>query len=133
MTTPALLTAVEAVSHVHLIVGSNPLAGARCTRALEVGALPKLIAPADATLHYGLAKRIEEGKVEWIKRDFQDSDLTSLGREEVDHVVDAVFVTAGGKNAVSTHISSLCRRLRVPINVADAPNLCTFTLLSTLR
>lgn len=131
MTTPALLTAVEAVSHVHLIVGSNPLAGARCTRALEVGALPKLIAPADATLHYGLAKRIEEGKVEWIKRDFQDSDLTSLGREEVDHVVDAVFVTAGGKNAVSTHISSLCRRLRVPINVADAPNLCTFTLLST--
>lgn len=30
-----------------------------------------------------------------------------------------------------THISTLCRRLRVPVNVADAPNLCTFTLLST--
>jgi uroporphyrin-III C-methyltransferase len=25
----------------------------------------------------------------------------------------------------------LCRRLRIPVNVADAPNLCTFTLLST--
>ena len=25
----------------------------------------------------------------------------------------------------------MCRRLRVPINVVDAPNLCTFTLLST--
>lgn len=131
MATPAFLTALDAVNHVHLIIGSNPLAGARCTKAIEVGALPKLIAPADATLHYGLAKKIDEGKVEWIKREFQDSDLTSLGRDEVDHVVDAVFVTTGSKNAVSTHISTLCRRLRIPINVADAPGLCTFTILST--
>lgn len=29
------------------------------------------------------------------------------------------------------HISNLCRRMRVPVNVVDAPNLCTFTLLST--
>lgn len=130
-TTPALLTAVDSVSHVHLIVGSNPLAGARCTRALEVGAIPKIIAPADATVHYGLAKRIEEGKVEWIQKEFEDSDLTTLGREEVDHVVDVVFVTSNGKSAIATHISTLCRRLRIPVNVADAPNLCTFTLLST--
>lgn len=130
-TTPALLTAVDSVNHVHLIVGSNPLAGARCTRALEVGAIPKIIAPADATVHYGLAKRIEEGKVEWIQKEFEDSDLTTLGREEVDHVVDAVFVTSNGKSAIATHISTLCRRLRIPVNVADAPNLCTFTLLST--
>lgn len=32
---------------------------------------------------------------------------------------------------VGTHISTLCRRMRVPVNVVDAPNLCTFTLLST--
>lgn len=130
-TTPALLTAVDSANHVHLIIGSNPLAGARCTRALEVGAVPKLIAPGNANLHYGIAKRVEEGKVEWIQREFQDSDLTTLGRDEVDHVVDAVFITAGGKHATSTHISTLCRRLRIPVNVADAPNLCTFTLLST--
>ncbi|KAJ9623906.1 uroporphyrin-III C-methyltransferase [Taxawa tesnikishii (nom. ined.)] len=128
---PALLTAVDSANHVHLIVGSNPLAGARCNRSIEVGAHAKIIAPADAALHYGLAKKIEEGKVEWIQRHFQESDLTTLGREEVDHVVDAVFVTVGGKNALSTRISTLCRRLRIPVNVADAPNLCTFTLLST--
>lgn len=68
---PALLTAVDSASHVHLIVGSNPLAGARCTRSIEVGAYPVLIAPEDATLHYGLVKRIEDGQVKWLKRSFK--------------------------------------------------------------
>jgi uroporphyrin-III C-methyltransferase len=95
---PALLTAVDATSHVHLVVGSNPLAAARCTRSLQVGAQPILIAPEDATLHYGLAKRIEAGEVKWLKNSFQESHLTTLGRAEVDGVVDAVFVTAGGKH-----------------------------------
>ena len=30
-----------------------------------------------------------------------------------------------------THIFDLCKRKRIPVNVVDAPNLCTFTLLST--
>jgi uroporphyrin-III C-methyltransferase len=100
---PALLTAVDATSHIHLVVGSNPLAAARCTRAIEVGAKPVLIAPEDSTLHYGLVKRIEVGEVKWLQRTFQEEDLTTLGRPEVNSVVDAVFVTAGGK-----HISGGC-------------------------
>ena len=32
---------------------------------------------------------------------------------------------------IGTHISTLCRRMRVPVNVVDVPSLCTFTLLST--
>lgn len=109
---PALLVATDSTSHVHLIIGSNSLAGARCTRSLEVGAKPKLIAPADATMHYGLAKRIEDGEVEWLQKDFADEDLQSLGREEVDRVVDSVFITSGRTNAFSKfyciHISALC-------------------------
>lgn len=146
---PALLSAVDSTRHVHLIIGSNPLAGARCTKSLEVGAVAKLLAPADAELHYGLAKRIEEKEVEWIRREFEEEDLKTLGREEVDNVVDCVFVTLGARHPLSrdtveskgchyadksspgTKISSLCRRLRIPVNVADAANLSTFTLLST--
>ncbi|KAI9858763.1 MAG: hypothetical protein M1824_004183 [Vezdaea acicularis] len=129
--TQALLTAVNSTSHVHLIVGSNPLAAARCNRSIEVGAKPKVIAPADATVHYGLQKRIDEGEVEWVKKTFEEFDLKTLGRDEVDNVVDAVFVTLGSRSPMGVHISDLCRRLRIPVNVADAPNLCTFTLLST--
>lgn len=99
---PALLTAVDASQHVHLIIGSNPLAGARCTKSIEVGAVPKLIAPEDAYIHYGLMKRIEDKEVEWIKRDFQEEDLKRLGRDEVDNFVDAAFVTLGAKHPLST-------------------------------
>ena len=128
---PALLTALDCTSQIHLIIGSNPLAGARCSKSLEVGATPILIAPETANLHYGLAKRIEEHSIQWIKRDFQDGDLTILGREEVDHVVDAVFVTSGTRTPFAAHISSLCRRKRIPVNVADSQNLSTFSILST--
>ena len=147
---PPLLTAIDSEGHVHLVIGSNPLASTRCAKSIEVGAKPKVIAPADAEVHYLLARRIEAGEVEWIKRSFRDEDVTSIGRDEVDNVVDAVFVTTCGKSAAGklssiiaespmvirddtpgSSISELCRRKRVPVNVVDAPNLCTFTLLST--
>ena len=65
----------------------------------------KLLAPGDASLHYGLVKRIEDHTVQWIKRDFEDNDLTSLGRDDVDHIVDMVFVTLGARNLLSMFLS----------------------------
>lgn len=98
---PSLLTALDCEKHIHLIIGSNPLASARCAKSIEVGAKPKIIAPADADVHYVLAKRIEDGEVEWIQDGFKDDHLTTLGRNEVENVVDAVFITSGGKSALS--------------------------------
>lgn len=98
--TPALLTAVDSTQHVHLVIGSNPLAGARCSRSLDVGATVKLIS-LEEPLHYGLQKRVDEGQVDWVKQDFEDSDLTTYGRDEVDHVVDAVFITLGARHPMS--------------------------------
>ncbi|PLB52402.1 uroporphyrin III methyltransferase [Aspergillus steynii IBT 23096] len=126
-----LLMAMNADSQVHLIIGASPLAAARCIKSLEAGAKPIIIAPDTGDLQYTLAERIENGSAQWVRREFQDTDLTSLGREEVDRVVDTVFVTLGGAHPLSPHISKLCRRLRIPVNVSDAPNLCTFSLLST--
>ncbi|KAF8425516.1 tetrapyrrole methylase [Tirmania nivea] len=136
---PSLLIATDCTSHIHLIVGHTPLASSRATRSLELGARVKLLAPADAPLHYNLTQKISEGAIEWIQKDeVTRGDLTTLGREEVEGVVDAVFVTlsvgcaqmVGGK-MVDAQISALCKKLRIPVNVADSPSLCSFTLLST--
>ncbi|CBF76808.1 hypothetical protein AN4774.2 [Aspergillus nidulans FGSC A4] len=126
-----LLASINAESQVHLIVGANPLAAARCTKSVQAGAKPVVISPDPGSLQYTLAAHFENGNAKWVQREFEDADLTTLGREEVDHVVDMVFVTLGGNHPLSSHISKLCRRLRIPVNVSDAPDLCTFSLLST--
>jgi uroporphyrin-III C-methyltransferase len=97
----SLLTAIDSTSHVHLIVGSNPLAAARCAKSLEVGAKPIVIAPDTADVHYGLQKRIDDGTAAWIKRRFEDNDLSTLGRAEIGGFVDAVFVTTGPRDPLS--------------------------------
>lgn len=99
--TSPLLAAINAESQVHLIIGANQLAAARCTKSLEVGAKPIIIAPETADVPYALAERIDDGSAQWLRRDFRDEDLTTLGREEVDHIVDMVFVTLGGAHPLS--------------------------------
>ena len=146
MARTSLLTAIDSTLHIHLIVGSNSLASARCARSLEVGATPILIAPESADLHFSLQKRIESKEIRWIARQFEDEDLFQLGREEIDRVIDAVFVTLKPRDPISKeaprifkqiltqigiHISELCKQNRIPVNVSDAPSLCTFSLLAT--
>ena len=99
--TTSLLAALNCKDAVHLIIGSNPLAAARCTQSLAAGATPLVIAPATANeIHYGLQKHFNSG-VKWLNRKFQDEDLVTLGREEIDRVVDAVFVSSGPRDAQS--------------------------------
>ncbi|KAI0467365.1 uroporphyrin-III C-methyltransferase [Xylaria cf. heliscus] len=127
----SLLTATNVESHIHLIIGSNSLAAARCGQSLAAGASPVLLAPATTELPYALQKRLDDGEIKWVKEKFQESHLFTLGREDVDHVVDAVFVTSGSReDELGSRVSSVCKRHRIPVNVVDAPRLCSFTLLS---
>jgi uroporphyrin-III C-methyltransferase len=97
--TVSLLTATNSTGHIHLIIGSKPLAAARCAKSLEVGAKPIVISNADQEdVHFRLREMIDKGQVDWIKRGFQDEDLDTLGREEIDNFVDAVFVTTGPRD-----------------------------------
>ena len=97
----SLLTSLDCTGHVHLIVGSNPLAAARCTKSIQVGAKPLLLALETAELHYALQKKIDNGEVQWLKKSFEENDVLSLGREEIGGVVDAVFVTNGPRDPLS--------------------------------
>ncbi|OAA47093.1 Uroporphyrin-III C-methyltransferase [Metarhizium rileyi] len=129
--TNTMLAGLNCTDNVHLIIGTNPLAAARCTTSLAAGARAILIAPAPADLHYNLRAKIDDGQVEWRQKAFDDDDLFTLGREEVGRTVDAVFVTSGARDEMAARIAALCRRNRIPVNVVDAPHLCTFALLST--
>ncbi|KAK3954822.1 tetrapyrrole methylase [Pseudoneurospora amorphoporcata] len=146
-----LLTAQDCREHVHLIIGSNPLAASRVSQSLSVGAKPTLIAPVSAPsttesdvtptatgdsqqnqkreLHHTLANYISSGVLTHLDRSFADEDLFTLGRSEVDNVVDAVFVTQHDQSLVE-RVSALCKRKRIPVNVLDNPALCSFSLLS---
>lgn len=97
-----LLTAQNTRGHIHLVIGSCPLANARCTNSLRVGAIPKIIAPVrSVSKSSGLAIRVADGEVEWIKKELNEIeavDLRTHGREEVDGFVDAVFVTVRGES-----------------------------------
>ena len=141
-----LLTSVDCTQHVHLIIGDNGIAAKRAMRSLEAGATCILVSPTKfEELPFDLTSLVEKERIRYIQREFEESDLTSLGREEVDRVVDMVFVTLSPldkKGTVSfkqgifisvSWISSLCKRLRIPINCADSPPNCTFSLLSTHR
>ncbi|KAL6697533.1 tetrapyrrole methylase [Trichoderma pleuroticola] len=126
-----LLAGLNCTGNVHLVIGTNPLAAARCAQSLGAGAHPIVVAPETAEVHYGLQQKIDDGSVKWVREEFEDDHLFRLGREEVGRVVDAVFVTAGAsRDELASHISSLCKRNRIPVNVVDAPHLCTFSLLS---
>lgn len=107
---PLLLTAQDSSGHIHLIIGANSLASARCNKSIEVGAKAKVIARADAEVHYALRKKIDDGCVEWIQKEFEDPDLIRLGRKEIDHVVDAVFVTVGEGDAQCKKSDSIIDR-----------------------
>ncbi|KAK1833204.1 siroheme synthase [Podospora conica] len=126
----SLLTAHDCRGHIHLILGSNPLAASRATQSLAAGAKPIIITDVPAAdLHHAVAAHIASGAVTHLARPFEESDLSTLGRPEVDHVVDAVFVTSS-RDPIAPTVSATCKRLRIPINVVDAPALCSFSLLS---
>ena len=102
-----LLAGLICRGSVHLVVGTNPLAAARCAQSLRAGARPILVAPAATDLHYGLQAKINDGSVKWEQKTLEDGDLFRLGREEVGGVVDAVFLTTGSRDT-STFFYSLC-------------------------
>ena len=90
-----LLASFHCKDERHVVIGAlAPVALLRAKAIIAAGAFPILIdnAPLDE-LSKTLQGLIEEGKVEYHNEEYSKRLLTSLGRSEVDLVVDKVFVT----------------------------------------
>ncbi len=76
-----------------------------------------VIAPQIHPDIYRLADRV-------LRRDFDDADIT----DDVDFVV-----AASDDHSVNQHIALLCREKKIPVNVADDPEYCTFFFPALLK
>ena len=128
-----LLASLKCSDEVHLIIGASNVASLRINSILEAGAKPVLISnqPSEK-FPKSIQDNIAKGILKHIGKEYENGDLTSLGRSEVDNIVDRVFVTLPiSRYEVKKEIYQSCRKLRIPVNVSDSPEFCTFSLLST--
>jgi hypothetical protein len=126
-----ILAGLNCADNIHLVIGTNPLAAARCTQSLGAGAHPILIAPETAELHYSLQSKIDDGSVKWVRTAFENEHLFQLGREEVGRVVDAVFVTSGLREELGAYIIIIII-MALHLHIASTPLTQNITRLTHL-
>ncbi|CAG8576745.1 15946_t:CDS:1 [Acaulospora colombiana] len=106
-----------------LIVGGGDVASSRVIKALEADSLVILVCPENG-LKDELKYRIQQKQIhKWIDREFETSDL-----DGVDMVLTAI-----DDPERSREICELCRERRIPVNVADVPQMCDFYFMSEHR
>ena len=117
-----------------LLVGYSNVTNLRINSIIESNAYPILLIPEEFDLPSSVKQQASNGKLQVIN----DSDyasnieyyLRNIGRNEVDNIIDRVFVTLPQhQRDLKEGIFRKCQRLRIPINITDSPEFCTFTLL----
>lgn len=103
-----------------VVVGGGPVAERKTRGALVAGAHVRLISP---TITPGLRERIEAGAVAWVARPYRPGDTAGA----------RLAFAATDDRAVNAAIARECRASGVPVNVADSPDDCTFTLPAVAR
>jgi precorrin-2 dehydrogenase/sirohydrochlorin ferrochelatase len=103
-----------------LVVGGGEVSTRRARALLQAGARVTLLAPRVTA---ELRARAARAELEWIPRRFEDGDL-----DGADLVLAAV-----DEPETSCRIAAAARARRVPVHVADVPELCDFTFPAIVR
>lgn len=102
-----------------LVVGGGVIATRKTERLLERGANVTLVAPEITEKINGFIKK---SRIEWVQREYKAGDESGAF---------AVFcaVSSEKKNLkMEEGLSERCVKKNILINIADKPELCTFTL-----
>ena len=100
-----------------LVVGGGAVAARKVELLLQAHACVTVVAPE---LGATLAQHRDAGKLEHRARAFRVGDLRGC----------ALVIAATGDDSVNREISRLCRQRAIPVNVVDAPGLCSFIVPS---
>lgn len=101
-----------------LVIGGTSNAASRVEVLLEAGARVVLVSPI-AEVVGELKKRIQDKEISHINRHFNFSDL---------QVVDMAIYCLNDTQTAKA-VTEACRKMRLPVNVTDHPELCDFLLM----
>lgn len=107
-----------------LVVGNRPGALRKAELAASFGARVRLVAPIPRGENVGPSRRAD---ISSERGPYTAGYLTPRIRAAA-----LVFVDTGDE-AADRRVSSLARRLRVPVNVVDKPELCSFLMPAYVR
>ncbi|MDR3284037.1 MAG: bifunctional precorrin-2 dehydrogenase/sirohydrochlorin ferrochelatase [Treponema sp.] len=103
------------------IIGGGHIAERRAKTLLEFGARPAIIAPELSSALQALAR---EGLVSLKKREY-------AGSEDIQGAL--LVCAATNDHELNVRIARDARKAGIPVNVADAPALCTFFFPALVR
>jgi len=102
-----------------LVVGGGRIALRKLQNLLHAGALVRLISPA---LVPDLAARVQDPRISWHERRFEDRDLDGV----------RLAIAATNDPDVNRRIAEQAKVAGIPVNVADQAKDCTFIMPSII-
>ena len=102
-----------------LVVGGGKVAARKVSLLMRAGAAITTVSPV---LGDELRVLLEQGAITHVARDFQDEDLDDC----------VLVIAATDDEAVNRSVSELANSRRIPVNVVDSPDLCSFIMPSII-
>jgi len=102
-----------------LVIGGGKIASRKVFMLLRAGASVSVVSPEFCQ---DLTIRKDEGEITHLDRIFEDADLN--GKK--------IVIAATNNEKVNSHVSQLAKAKGIPVNVVDAPNLCSFIVPSII-
>lgn len=102
-----------------LVVGGGSIAARKVALLRKAQAEVTVVSPV---LCDELKQLHKENLIRHIAREFEDYDLESC----------VLVIAATDQRAVNEHVSALAKQLRLPVNVVDNPDLCSFIMPSII-
>ena len=103
-----------------IVVGGGRVAERKARALLAAGARVRLISPKSTV---GLSGLHRQGSIELVARQYREGDLEGA----------ALVFAATDDGEVNRQVREESRRLSVPLNAADSPDMCDFIVPSLIR